>query len=82
MATEFTFNMENLSLGTDTSTPSPHSVHFPPASPAVVDKDGDLYLIVGSAKRAFQVDSRALIRASKVWKSMVRCHSLPSIFRT
>lgn len=44
---------------------------LPPPTATAIDKDGDLYLVVGSEKRAFQVDSRALIRVSKVWKTMV-----------
>lgn len=79
--------MENLNLGTEAYATSSPSAQSPPASPTVVDKDGDLYLVVGSAQRAFQVDSRALIRVSRVWKSMVclphdtfcfhpLCHSL------
>lgn len=67
----------NLSAGHDppeppeSATPST-TILFPPRDATAIDEDGDLYLIVGDKKRAFQVDSRALVRVSSVWKAMVR----------
>lgn len=47
------------------------TILFPPHNATTIDKNGDLYLVVGAEKRAFQVDSRALVRVSRVWKAMV-----------
>lgn len=75
---DLTSEVEGLNLDAGRDPPSsPESTALsptalsPPPNATVVDKDGDLYLVVGSEKRAFQVDSRAMVRVSSVWKSMV-----------
>lgn len=66
----------NLSPGHDppesreSATPST-TILSPPSDATIIDQNGDLYLVVGDEKRAFQVDSRALVRVSRVWKVMV-----------
>lgn len=59
-----------LPASSDPADPLPAALCPPPKATAV-DKDGDLYLVVGAEKRAFRVDSRALVRVSTVWKRMV-----------
>ncbi|KAJ4417731.1 hypothetical protein N0V82_006005 [Gnomoniopsis sp. IMI 355080] len=81
---ELTSEMEGLKLAVGLAPPaSPESPALsPPSNATVVDKDGDLYIVVGSEKRAFQVDSRALVRVSSVWKSMLTgnwAESRPSV---
>lgn len=72
----------NLSAGDDSPEPPESAgpstrILSPPRDAMAIDKDGDLYLVVGVEKRAFQVDSRALVRVSSVWKAMVRCPKCP-----
>lgn len=65
----------NLSAGHDPPEPpesaAPSTILLPPHDATIIDRNGDLYLVVGNEKRAFQVDSRALVRVSSVWKVMV-----------
>lgn len=66
-------NMADVAAGLESLSldPTPQAPRLPPSSATAIDKDGDLYLAVGPDGRAFQVDSRAIIRASEVWKKMV-----------
>lgn len=71
----------NLSAGHDPSESSESAapsitILSPPHDATTIDKNGDLYLVVGDEKRAFQVDSRALVRVSSMWNAMVRCPSI------